>query len=224
MRDAWIAVDRGRVAALSRRGPTDGSREVDLGDVVVLPGLVNAHTHLELSYLREEIPPASRFVSWVQHLIQTRRTHPDPAAPEVLDAVDRAVAESIAYGTAIVGDISNTLVTFEPLTKSELAAVVFYELIRFKTDDPQGVVEKARADLDALVPTQRVRASLAAHAPYSVAPLVLRAIRKDVERDPFAPASIHLSESVEELEFIRDGGGPWRALLEQLGAWEPSSR
>ncbi len=222
MRDAWIAVDRGRVAALSRRGPTDGSREVDLGDVVVLPGLVNAHTHLELSYLREEIPPASRFVSWVQHLIQTRRTHPDPTAPEILDAVDRAVAESISYGTAIVGDISNTLVTFEPLTKSELAAVVFYELIRFKTDDPQGVVEKARADLDALVPTQRVRASLAAHAPYSVAPLVLRAIRKDVERDPFAPCSIHLSESVEEMEFIRDGGGPWRALLEQLGSWDPS--
>jgi cytosine/adenosine deaminase-related metal-dependent hydrolase len=222
MRDAWIAVDMGRVAALSRRGPTDGSREVDLGDVVVLPGLVNAHTHLELSYLREEIPPASQFVSWVQRLIQTRRTHPDPKAPEILDAIDRAVAESVAYGTAIVGDISNTLVTFDPLTKSELAAVVFYELIRFKTDDPQGVVEKARADLDALVPTQRVRASLAAHAPYSVAPLVLRAIRKDVERDPFAPCSIHLSESVEEMEFIREGGGPWRALLEQLGSWDPS--
>jgi cytosine/adenosine deaminase-related metal-dependent hydrolase len=222
MRDAWIAVDSGRVAALSRRRPTDGSREVDLGDVVVLPGLVNAHTHLELSYLREEIPPASQFVSWVQHVIQTRRRHPDPSAPEILDAIDRAIAESIAYGTAIVGDISNTLVTFDPLTKSDLAAVVFYELIRFKTDDPQGVVEKARADLDALVPTQRVRASLAAHAPYSVAPLVLRAIRKDVERDPFMPCSIHLSESVEEMEFIRGGGGPWRALLEQLGSWDPA--
>jgi cytosine/adenosine deaminase-related metal-dependent hydrolase len=222
MRDAWIAVDRGRVAALSRRGPTDGSREVDLGDVVVLPGLVNAHTHLELSYLREEIPPASQFVSWVRHLIQHRRTHPDPTAPEILDAVERAIAESVACGTAIVGDISNTLVTFDPLTKSELAAVVFYELIRFKTDDPQGVVEKARADLAALVPTERVRASLAAHAPYSVAPLVLRAIRKDVDRDPFAPCSIHLSESVEEMEFIREGGGPWRALLEELGSWDPS--
>jgi cytosine/adenosine deaminase-related metal-dependent hydrolase len=224
MRDAWIAIDRGRVAALSRRGPTDGSREIDLGDVVVLPGLVNAHTHLELSYLREEIPPASQFVSWVRHVMQARRTRPVPEAPEILDAVDRAIAESVAYGTAIVGDISNTLVTFDPLTKSELAAVVFYELIRFRTDDPQGVVENARADLDALAPTERVRASLAAHAPYSVAPLVLRAIRKDVDRDPFAPCSIHLSESVEEVEFIREGGGPWRALLEELGSWDPSWR
>ena len=222
MRDAWIAVDSGRIAALSRRGPTDGSLEVDLGDVVVLPGLVNAHTHLELSYLREEIPPASQFVSWVRHLIENRRTHPDPKAPEILDAIDRAVAESVAYGTAIVGDISNTLVTFDPLTKSELAAVVFYELIRFKTDDPQGVVDKAREALDALVPTERVRASLAAHAPYSVAPLVLRAIRKDVERDPFSPCSVHVSESVEEMEFIRRGSGPWRTLLEELGSWDPA--
>ncbi|MBI3402023.1 MAG: amidohydrolase family protein [Acidobacteria bacterium] len=222
MRDAWIAVDRGRIAALSRRGPTDGSREVDLGDVVVLPGLVNAHTHLELSYLREEIPPASQFVTWVRHLIQTRRMHPDPKAPEILDAIDRALAEAVSYGTAIVGDISNTLVTFEPLTKSELAAVVFYELIRFKTDDPQGFVEKARGELDALAPTERVRASLAAHAPYSVAPLVLRAIRQAVERDPFAPCSVHLSESVEEMEFIRRGSGPWREMLEELGSWDPA--
>ncbi|MBI3490745.1 MAG: amidohydrolase family protein [Acidobacteria bacterium] len=222
MRDAWIAVDRGRIAALSRRGPTDGSREVDLGDVVVLPGLVNAHTHLELSYLRDEIPPASQFVSWVRQVIKTRRNHPDPKAPAILEAVDRALAESVACGTAIVGEVSNTLVTFDPLTRSDVAAVVFYELIRFNADDPQGIVERARGELDALAPTDRVRASLAAHAPYSVAPLMLRAIRQDVDRDPFLPCSVHLSESVEEIEFIRSGSGPWRALLEELGSWDPS--
>jgi cytosine/adenosine deaminase-related metal-dependent hydrolase len=188
----------------------------------VLPGLVNAHTHLELSYLRDEVPPASQFVTWVRGVMKARRERPDPSGREILDAIDSAVQEAVACGTAIVGDISNTLVTFGPLTRSELAAVVFYELIRFKTDDPQGVVEKARGELEALVPTERVRASLAAHAPYSVAPLVLRAIRKDVERDPFAPCSIHLSESVEEVEFIREGSGPWRALLEQLGSWDPA--
>src|SRR5207248_2300655 len=134
-----------------------------------------------------------------------RRERPDPGGAEILDAVDRALAEAIACGTAIVGDISNTLVTFGPLTRSSLAGVVFYELIRFSTPDPAGVVTKAVAELDALVPTERVRASLAAHAPYSVAPLVLRAIREAVDRDPFAPCSIHLSESAEEIEFIRTG-------------------
>jgi cytosine/adenosine deaminase-related metal-dependent hydrolase len=67
-----------------------------------------------------------------------------------------------------------------------------------------------------------VRTSLAAHAPYSVAPLVLRAIREAVNRDPFAPCSIHLSESAEEMEFIRSGAGPWRALLEEIGSWDPA--
>jgi cytosine/adenosine deaminase-related metal-dependent hydrolase len=72
------------------------------------------------------------------------------------------------------------------------------------------------------VPTDRVRAALAAHAPYSVAPRLFRSIRRDIDRDPFVPCSVHLSESAEEVEFIRTGGGPWRALLEELGVWDPS--
>jgi cytosine/adenosine deaminase-related metal-dependent hydrolase len=225
VRDGWFAVERGRIVALGaagRRVLSDGAREVDLGSVAVLPGLVNAHTHLELSYLRDEVPPASEFVTWIRGVMAARRAHRNPRAPEILAAVDRAIAESVACGTAIVGDISNTLVSFGPLTRSPLAAVVFYELIRFNTSDPAGVVEQASTDLAALVPTERVRTSLAAHAPYSVAPLVLRAIRQAVDRDPFAPCSVHLSESMEEVEFIRSGGGPWRALLEEIGSWDPT--
>ena len=127
----------------------------------------------------------------------------------------------MASGTAIVGDISNTLVAFEPLARSRLAGVVFYELIRFNAPDPEGFVDAAWREIEALEPTERVRVSLAAHAPYSVAPLVFRAIRKAVDRDPFAPCSVHLSESADEVEFIRTGGGPWRQLLEEIGAWDP---
>jgi cytosine/adenosine deaminase-related metal-dependent hydrolase len=225
IRDGWFAVDRGRVVALGAAGKrvlADGAEVVDLGDVAVLPGLVNAHTHLELSYLRDEVPPASQFVTWIRGVMRARRERRDPSGAEILDAVDGAIREAVACGTAIVGDISNTLVTFGPLSRSSLAAVVFYELIRFNAPDPAGVVASAVADLGALPQTERVRASLAAHAPYSVAPLVLRAIRQAVNRDPFAPCSIHLSESVEEVEFIRTGQGPWRALLEEIGSWDPA--
>jgi aminodeoxyfutalosine deaminase len=228
LRNGWIAVDRGRIAAYGAPGPAgrhgfaDGAREVDLGDVAVLPGLVNAHTHLELSYLRDEVPPASQFVTWIRGVIDARRKRPDSASAEILSAVELAIAESAASGTALVGDISNTLVTFGPLTRSPLAAVVFYELIRFRAVDPDGIVDQAVQTIGALTPTERVRVSLAAHAPYSVAPLVLRAIRRAVDRDPFAPCSIHLSESAEEVEFIRDGGGAWRALLEEIGSWDPA--
>ena len=221
IRDGWIAVDHGRVVALGRRPPRDPAREIDLGHVAILPGLVNAHTHLELSYLRDEVPPASQFVTWVRGVMAARRRRPDARAPEIMDALDGALAEAVRCGTAVVGDISNTLVSVAPLVRSPLAAVVFYELIRFNAPDPRRFVDEASAALAVLPTSERVRTSLAAHAPYSVAPLVLRAIREAMDREPLAPCSIHLSESVEEVEFIRSGGGPWRALLDDVGSWDP---
>src|SRR5262249_16874199 len=140
MRDGWVAVDNGRVAAITRRPPADGGALVDLGEVALLPGLVNAHTHLELSYLRDEVPPAAAFVTWIRDVMAARRRRPDPRSPEILDAIDRALDEASACGTAIVGDISNTLASFAPLTRSALAAVVFYELIRFNAPEPQAFV------------------------------------------------------------------------------------
>ncbi|MQA31476.1 MAG: amidohydrolase family protein [Luteitalea sp.] len=227
IRDGWVVVDHGRIVAVGRRATTEraaaaGDLERDLGRVAIMPGLVNAHTHLELSYLRGRIPPADEFVSWIRGVMAARRERPDPAGPEILLAVHDGIAEAVRCGTAVVGDISNTLVAFGPLTGSELAGVLFYELIRFNTPDPRGVVEEASRRLDALAPTERVRTSLAAHAPYSVAPLVLRGIREAVARDPFAPCTVHLSESRAEVEFIATGRGEWRRLLEELGSWDAS--
>jgi aminodeoxyfutalosine deaminase len=133
--------------------------------------------------------------------------------------MDRAIADSTAFGTALVGDIGNTLVSFAALARSPLAAVVFFEVLGFNVSDADALVDHACREIDALGSSDRLRASLAAHAPYSVAPLVLRAIRRAIDRDPFAPCSVHLSESVEEVEFIRTGGGPLRRLLEEGGFW-----
>src|SRR5262249_16518472 len=159
----WFAVDHGRIVAYGslgpagRRGLADGAHEVDLGDVAVLPGLCNAHTHLELSYLRDEVPPASQFLTWIRGVIDARRRPPAPNAGEILDAVEHAVAEAIACGTAVVGDISNTLVTFAPLAGSPLAGVVFYEVIRFNAPNPDAVVEEAVQTIEALGTTDRLR-------------------------------------------------------------------
>jgi aminodeoxyfutalosine deaminase len=222
IRHGWVAVDRGRIAAVGQGTPKDGASTIDLGAAAIVPGLVNAHTHLELSYLRDEIPPSSTFVPWVRGVMAARRQRPDPRSPEILEATGRAIDEAVAYGTAVVGDISNTLATFTPLTNSPLSAVVFYELIRFNAPDPEDLVEGARRQLADLAATDRVRVSLAAHAPYSVAPRVFRAIRKEVHRNPAARCSVHLSESPEEVDFIGTAGGPWRVLLEELGAWDPA--
>lgn len=221
IRDGWVAVEHGRVVAVGRdREPS--SADVDLGDVAILPGLVNAHTHLELSYLRDAVPPADAFVSWIRGVMAARRQRPDPLAAEILDGVRMGIDEAVRTGTALVGDISNTLVTHGPLGDSPLSGVLFYELIRFNTNDPAGVVAQACQQLDALPEAAGVRASLAAHAPYSVAPLVFRAIREAVDRRPFVPCSVHLAESREETEFILEASGPWRDFLEQVGSWDPA--
>jgi aminodeoxyfutalosine deaminase len=224
-RDGWVEVDAGRITACGTRqtAPQSGvERVIDLGDVAIIPGLVNAHTHLELSYLRDRVPGGSSFVSWIREVMAARRGYPDPRAPEILDSIDRGIAEATRCGTAVVGDISNTLTPFEPLVRSSLAGVVFYELIGFKTPDPVEVVERARQAIELLPKTDRIRPSLAAHAPYSVAPLIFQEIRRAMNLAPGAPCSVHLAESKDELEFIRTGQGPWRVLLEEVGAWDPA--
>jgi len=229
IRDGWVVVDRGRIAAygaygaVTRRAQSHAeASEIDLGHVALLPGLVNAHTHLELSYLHDEVPPAAEFIAWIRSVMAARRRRPDPRAPEILCAIDEAIVRSVASGTAVIGDISNTLASFAALARSRLAAVVFFEIIGFNITDAEGFVDQAWRDLDALGPNDRVRTSLAAHAPYSVAPLVFRAIRKAIDRHPFVPCSVHLAESVEEIEFIRSGEGPWRQLLRDVGTWNPA--
>jgi cytosine/adenosine deaminase-related metal-dependent hydrolase len=221
IRNGWVLVDRDRVVGVGG-GTADRGRRRELGSVALMPGLVNAHTHLELSYLRGQVPAAGQFVSWIRGVMAARRERPDPTAAEIVAALGDGIAAAVRCGTAVIGDISNTLVTFAALRASELAAVIFYELIRFNAPDPVGFVAEARRRLDALVPTDRIRVSLAAHAPYSVAPLVLRGIRQALDREPLAPCSVHLSESIEEVEFIATGGGPWRTLLEDLGSWDPA--
>ena len=87
---------RARSAGRPASRAADGARVVDLGDVAVLPGLVNAHTHLELSYLRDEVPPASQFVTWIRGVMAARRERPDPGgAGDPRRASIARIAESV---------------------------------------------------------------------------------------------------------------------------------
>ena len=223
----WVYVDNGLIVSVGCTdqevpGPgkplnhRDGLKQIDLGSVVVMPGLVNAHTHLELSALAGEVPSASAMPHWVEDLLARRiELKPDGDA-----SIREAIKQLRQSGTVLVGDVSNTLASVKPLVESQLAAVVFREIIGFRSADAVKLVEQACRELMTLVTTHRVRTSLAAHAPYSVSSKVCEMIRSTVDRWPGAPRSIHLAESVEEVDFLQTGSGPWKDLLIRLGAWD----
>ena len=224
IKDGWVMVNGGRIVALGRRAANDTTKGIELGDVAVMPGLVNAHTHLEFSYMRDQVPPASSFTAWARQIINERRNAPHPLKdPRVIDAIDGAIDELLRCGTAVVGEITNTLfITFDKLAKSQLAGVVFWELIGFNMGedaDFDKILQQALEDLGDLPRTEKVRASLAAHAPYSVAPLFFRAIKKAVDKMPFVPSSVHLAENSEEVELLKTGAGPWQTLMKDIGSW-----
>ena len=112
IRDAWLRTDRGRIIAFghSRPGDFTASDEIDLGEVAVLPGLVNAHTHLELSWMRGRLPETDDFDGWIRRIIELKAdaTH---HADAVAAAIDAAIREARAFGTVAVGDVTNTLAT-----------------------------------------------------------------------------------------------------------------
>jgi cytosine/adenosine deaminase-related metal-dependent hydrolase len=220
-----VAIERGRIAAVGGPGalpPSGRSRHQDetIGPAVILPGLVNAHTHLELSWMHGQVPPSASMPGWVERLLALRRA---PGAADVPGSIARALREVRACGTAAVGDVTNTLEAYGPLLDSELSGCVFRELLGFDVGDAGAVVASARAEIDARAPAARLRPAIVPHAPYSVAPALLRAIASG-RRTGDGPLSIHLAESAEELEFLATGGGPWRALLDGLGAWNPRWR
>jgi cytosine/adenosine deaminase-related metal-dependent hydrolase len=210
-----VTIAGGRIAAVG----TDRSPDTtDLGRVALLPALVNAHTHLELSYLHRRIPAAARFGVWVTQVITVRREYPDPADPDIVAAARRAIVDARTSGTGLVGEVSNTLITAPLLAEAGMPAQVFHELLGFTEQDPLARVRDARGRADA-AQARDVRVSVAPHAPYSVSPALFSAIREDIEAHDTAVSTVHLGENPEEVELLRHGTGEMRQVLERLGRW-----
>ena len=217
IRDGWVAVDGDRIVGV---GASPVAQDFSPASVsaVILPGLVNAHTHLELSYLHNRIPPAPSFGAWVREVMRLRGEYPDPAHPDIIHAARRAIADAKASGTALFGDISNTLVTVPLLREAGMPARVFYELLGFTERDPNARVRDARARVNAET-SEDIPVSLAPHAPYSVSPALFKAIRADLERHPADVSSVHLGETPQEVELLTRGTGEIRDVLRDLGRW-----
>jgi cytosine/adenosine deaminase-related metal-dependent hydrolase len=230
----WVASENGRITGVGQ-GPAPGPVE-DLGDVALLPGLVNAHTHLELAWMEGRVPPAGSMDEWIRAIVELRRAGPSGGETEILDAMARAAGVMRATGTVLVGDISNTLTSPAVLAHAGLGGVVFHELLGFNAPDPPGAVREAWRRVTELAIADWSKPdsggagatyspgltySVVAHAPYSVSPQLMSEIAR---RAGPPPLTIHLGESREEIEFLRTGGGPIRQALEELGVWTDAWR
>jgi cytosine/adenosine deaminase-related metal-dependent hydrolase len=213
IRGGRVGVRDGRVVWVGRRGDAVGPEAPlrDLGGGVLLPGLVNAHCHLELSHLSGRVDPGRGFVAWIEDVVASRG---QAAEDDVRSATAAAIRFLEERGTVAVGDVSNALGHLDLLAASRLSAVVFLELLGWDPGKADAVVGWADERVAAVAPGLRpgVEVRLAAHAPHSVSPALLRRL---VERG--GPAAIHLAESADEAGFLANGSGEWPAFLERRG-------
>ncbi|MET0554509.1 MAG: amidohydrolase family protein [Vicinamibacteria bacterium] len=208
-----VAVDGGRVVWVG--GPGEAGAPAgeahDLGAGVLLPGLVNAHCHLELSHLAGlDRTVSGGLVPWVEALMAQRGQTDDDG---VRAATRKAIRQLESTGTVAVGDVSNVLGHLDLLERSSLRAVVFYELIGFDPARAEAILTGADRVLAlARQSPLRTRIVLAAHAPYSVSKALFEGIAARG-----GAGSLHLAESPAETELVADGDGAWRGFLDRRG-------
>ncbi len=169
----------------------------DLGDGILMPALINAHTHLELSALLNRVPMHMGFTTWVDQLITERML----TGPERLKlAAAKACRTLWETGTCAVGEISSLNLTQDILSQSGLSGVWFREYLG---NEPIEIPENT-------IFPDRLCLSLAGHAPHTSSPKLLRLLKQDSQGKPF---SIHVAESDDEMEFITRASGPWAEFL-----------
>ena len=218
LRDGIVVIDRDRIVAVGSQNSAtvrDFSTVArDLGNVAILPGLVNPHTHLEFSDLRQPLgTPGMAFPDWIRLVVGNRQNR-----PSMSESIARGIAESSSHGVTALGEIASTpwrMETSQPLDITE-----FIEAMALKPDRIETKWEEVRDAISADNTWSGLfRPGLSPHAPYSVHPeLLRRLVRFSAEQK--IPVAHHLAESREELELLRDGSGPFVQLLKDFGAWD----
>lgn len=210
-RDVTVWIDEGRLKG-TEAGCVTGA--IDLGDVVLIPGLVNAHTHLEFSLLPHPIPTAGRFTDWIRAVVTYRREHPT----ETGLAIRSGVAEAIQSGTTLIGDIATTGWSGDDYQAAGFAGVVFQELLGLGDERVAMQSDLARSIVAERALAPAVDFGLSPHAPYSVHRRLLDdAI--DIAANASRPVAMHLAETSAEMELLTDGTGEFHEMLTSFGIW-----
>jgi cytosine/adenosine deaminase-related metal-dependent hydrolase len=209
----------GRIAWLGPRhdapalGPDDA--DVELGDVILIPGLVNAHCHLELTAMRGFLDGLS-FRDWILRLTAARRTVFDAAA--MMDGARLGVEEGVRVGVTTFADTGDSGTGFDAMLERGVRGICFREV--FGPDPAQ--CAHAVGELREKVARMRVRetplvrAGVSPHAPYTVSDPLYRATVA-LARELAVPVAVHIAESALESELVAAGAGAFADGLRKRG-------
>jgi len=197
----------GRIVFVGRRSDAPPGIDVDLGDVALLPGLVNVHTHLELTVMRGFLEDLT-FRSWITRLTRARRAVLSPAA--LVDSARAGIAEGLLAGVTTYADTNDSGAPFRAMREMGVRGIAFQEV--FGPDPAQCAESLAmlRAKIDAIRPeeTSLVRVGASPHAPYSVSDALFEATAAYARHERL-PVAVHIAESEDESRFVQHAVGLW---------------
>jgi aminodeoxyfutalosine deaminase len=222
-----VTLAAGKIVAVGENQSSSPQR--DLGDVALLPGLVNAHTHLEFSLLDKPLgEPGMPFPNWIGRVVEYRRTQAKALMAETdgfqrfrRRAAERGLSELQAGATVAVGEIATPDWPRECFPAQRLSTTIFMELLGLQASLHE-LLKLAKSFIDDVQDSgTTLRPGLSPHAPYTVSPDLVRGAcaLSSQERIPLA---MHLAESREELKLLASHTGPLVNLLQSLGAWHPN--
>ena len=218
-----IAVDNGLIVD---SGTLEELRKVhaapvrEFPDCAIMPGLVNAHTHLELTHfpswkLRKGIDYSPRtYVDWVIQVIKIRRAL---SHDELVHSVREGIRKSLECGTTTVGDILTDRTLLPLFLKSPLSGRLYCEAIGQDPAQCDALLRSIENVIASFKPGRLVP-GISPHAPHTLSTRFMREIA-DLARGLSVPTAIHLAESLEETAFLHDSTGKIAELLYPFAGW-----
>lgn len=214
--DGTVITDGDRITWVGPRANAPvGGHDEELGDCILTPGLVNAHTHLDLTMMRGALEDLA-FFDWVSTLVQAKRdllTADDFRAAALL-----GVAEGLSRGITTFGDTGDNDAAFDALLTLGARGIAYREVFG---PDPEQVDASVVALMEAVAAMRRratslVRVGVSPHAPYSVSDALFKAIGEFAAREEL-PLAVHVAESAAEDDLVIRAAGPFAEFLRGRG-------
>jgi 5-methylthioadenosine/S-adenosylhomocysteine deaminase len=186
------------------------ARDVELGHAFLLPGLVNAHTHLDLTVMRgvlEGLP----FFDWVRTLVAARaQLTPD----DLLDSARLGIREGLRAGITTFADTAPSGASFDAMRELGVRGIAYREVFGPDPAQCDASLAALRSAIAGMRPreTALVRAGVSPHAPYSVSDRLFREVAA-FARSERLPLATHVAESEDESALVTRGEGPFAEFL-----------